>query len=106
MMPLSTTEHAAVQRRTKDARSSGAAVRRAANRQRVSGATVLTATDPAGHTYVLVLCPQKEPGRAYLVVRDKKTGAWICGCFQARWRPPCDHLEAVRLQEAAEVTDA
>ena len=47
-MPLSTAELQAVQRRTKDARSSAAAVRRAANRQRVGGALVLTATDPAG----------------------------------------------------------
>jgi len=99
-MPLSTAEHAAVHRRTKDARSSGAAVRRAANRQRVAGAVVLAASDQAGNVYTLVLCPQKEPGRAYVLTRDKKTGAWVCGCFQARWRQTCAHLEAVKLQEA------
>ncbi len=83
---LTSREHRVTQRQTSSARSSAAAVRRAANRQRVSGAVVLAATDTAGHAYTLVLCPQKEPGRAYLVVRDKKSGAWICGCFQARWR--------------------
>ena len=101
-MPLSTTEHAAVQRRTKDARSSAAAIRRAANRQRVSGAVVLAATDTAGNVYTMVLCPQKEPGRAYLLTRDRKSGAWVCGCFQARWRHTCDHLEALGLHEAQE----
>ena len=100
MMPLSTAELQAVQRRTKDARSSGAAVRRAANRQRVSGAVVLAASDQAGHSYTLVMVTTKEPGKAYLVTRDKKTQEWVCGCFQARWRQTCAHLEAVKLQEA------
>ncbi len=104
-MPLSTTEHQTVQRRTKDARNTGAAVRRAANRQRVSGAVVLAASAQAGNAYTLVMCPQKEPGRAYLMVREKKSGAWVCGCFQARWRQTCAHLEAIRLQDAAAVPD-
>jgi len=103
-MPLSATDHAAVQRSTKDARSSAATIRRATNRRRVSGATVLRATDEHGHTYVLVLCT-KEPGKAYLLTRDRKSGAWVCGCFQARWRQTCDHLEAVKLHDAAAVAD-
>ena len=104
-MALTTTEHAAVQRRTKDARSSAATIRRAANRQRVSGAVVLQATDQAGNSYTLVMCT-KEPGKAYLLTRDRKSGAWLCGCFRARWRQTCDHLEAIRLQDAAAVPDA
>lgn len=72
-----------------------AAVRRATNRQRVSGATVLQATDQAGHTYTLVLT-QSEPGRAYLVVQDKKTQEWRCNCFRAQWRGACPHLDALR----------
>ena len=64
LIMLTSQEHQVTQRHTSSARTSAAAVRRAANRQRVSGAVVLAATDTAGHTYVLVLCPQKEPGRA------------------------------------------
>jgi len=71
----------------------------------VSGAAVLQATDRAGHTYTLVLT-QKEPGKAYLLVTDKKTQEWRCSCFRARWQGTCDHLEAVRLQDAAGATDA
>jgi len=100
-MPLSAHEHASVKGQMRDARNRAATVRRAANRQRVSGAVVLAATDTAGNAYTLVLCPQKEPGRAYLLTRDRKSGAWVCGCFQARWKSTCDHLEAVGLQEAA-----
>ncbi len=104
---LTSREHQVTQRQTSSARSSAAAVRRAANRQRVAGAVVLAASDQAGNTYTLVLCPQKEPGRAYLLTRDRKSGAWVCGCFRARWKSTCDHLEAVGLQEAAEgVADA
>ena len=93
---LTTAEHITVQRRTKTARNTGAAVRRAANRQRISGATVLTATDEAGHTYTLVLT-QTEPGRAYLLVQDKKTQEWRCSCFRARWQGTCQHLDALRV---------
>lgn len=100
-MPLTTAEHATVTRQTKQARNRAATVRRAANRTRVSGAIVLTASDAAGNAYVLVMCPQKEPGRAYLLTREKKTQAWLCGCFRARWQATCDHLEAIRLHEAA-----
>ncbi|MGI8422988.1 MAG: hypothetical protein ACR2NO_02530 [Chloroflexota bacterium] len=95
---LTTHEH----RQTKAARNASAAVRRAANRQRVSGAIVLRASDDAGLDYTLVMVPAKEPGKAYLVTREKKTGAWVCGCFQARWRRTCEHLEAVRLLEVAQ----
>ena len=104
-MPLSTAEHAAVQRRTQSARNTAAAVRRAANRQRVAGAVVLAASDQAGNAYTMVLSA-KEPGRAYLVTRDRKTQEWTCGCFAARWEGICVHLEAVGLQEAAAVADA
>jgi len=96
-MPLSSSDQQGVSRETRTARNRGAAVRRAANRQRVSGAIVLTATDSAGLRYVLVMVPAKEPGKAYLVTREKKSGQWICGCFRARWQHGCDHLEAVRL---------
>ncbi len=75
-----------------------AAARRAANRQRVAGAVVLAATDTTGTAYTMVLCA-KEPGKAYLVARDKKTQAWTCSCFAARWHGLCDHLEAVRLHD-------
>jgi len=98
-MALTGAEHAAVTARPRDARNRAAPVRRAANRRRVARTVVLTATDPAGLTYVLVLCPTKEPGRAYLLARDKKTQEWRCGCFAARWRQTCDHLEAIRLHE-------
>ncbi len=94
MMALSTAEHAIVKRRTQTARNTGAAVRRAANRSRVSGTTVLQATDQAGHTYTLVLT-QSEPGRAYLLVQDKKSKEWRCSCFRARWQHTCPHIEAV-----------
>ena len=86
-MTLSTNEHTA-------------AARRAASRQRVSGATVLHASDEHGQNYVLVMVTTKEPGKGYLVARDKKTGAWTCSCFAARWQGLCDHLEAVRLHDA------
>ena len=92
----------AVQRRTKSTRNTSAVVRRAANRQRVSGTIVLRARDDAGLDYTLVMVPAKEPGKAYLVTREKKTGAWICGCFQARWRRTCEHLDALRLLEVAQ----
>src|SRR5688500_18337479 len=94
-MALSTTEHALVKERTREARSTAAAVRRAANRQRVSGAVVLTATDTAGNTYTLVLIPTKDPARAYVLARDKKTQAWRCARFHARWQQTCEHLEAI-----------
>ncbi len=83
-----------------------AAARRAANRQRVSGATVLTATDDAGLNYMLVMVTTKEPGKAYVLTRDRKTQEWVCGCFQARWKSTCDHLEAIRLHEAQEAANA
>ena len=93
-----------VLRQTKTARTTGAAVRRAANRQRVAGAVVLAASDQAGNAYTLVLCT-KEPGRAYLLTREK-TQEWRCSCFRARRQATCDHLEAIKLLEAAEVADA
>jgi len=98
-MPLSTAELQAVQRRTQSARNTAAAVRRAANRQRVSGAIVLRASDDAGLPYTLVMVTTKEPGKAYLVARDKKTQEWVCGCFAARWQGLCDHLEAIRAHD-------
>ncbi len=85
---FTTSEHAA------------AAARRAASRQRVAGAVVLAASDQAGNAYTLVMVTTKEPGKAYLVTRDKKTQEWVCRCFQARWRQTCVHLEAVKLQDA------
>ena len=90
---MTTTEHAT-------------AARRAANRQRVSGATVLSATDATGLNYMLVMVSAKEPGKAYVLTRDRKTQEWTCGCFQARWKQTCDHLEAIRLRDAAAVPDA
>ena len=106
MTVLTSREHQDISRQTRAARTSGAAVRRAANRQRVAGAVVLAASDQAGNAYTLVMVTTKEPGKAYVVTRDKKTQEWVCGCFQARWKQTCAHLEAGRLQQAAEVADA
>jgi len=95
-MALTSAEHAAIKRETLDRRNSYSHIKRAAP------VSVLRASDDAGLDYTLVMVPAKEPGKAYLVTREKKTGAWICGCFQARWRRTCAHLEAVRLLEVAQ----
>lgn len=98
-MALPAAEHAQVQRQVMNVRNSAARSRRAANRLRVAGAVVIRGQGDDGRDYVLVLS-SREPERGYLVQKDKKTQAWVCTCFNARWRRTCDHLDAITAAEA------
>jgi hypothetical protein len=80
-MALPAAAHRAIQAERKVMRNAGAR----ANRVRVAGVKVLQATDAEGQSYVLAL-GDKQPSRAYVLRRDKKTGALVCDCFMARWK--------------------
>ena len=93
-MPLSVSDQQTVKREQQ--RSRNAAAR--ANRLRVAGVALVHGQDDAGVEYVFAISP-KEPDRAYRLTLRK--GAWACGCFVARWRGTCPHLEAIGAQDAA-----
>ena len=93
-MPLSTAELQAVQREQQRTRNAAAR----ANRLRVAGVAIVRGQDAAGTQYVFGVS-RKEPDRAYRLSLIK--GAWACGCFVARWRGTCPHLEAIGVHEAA-----
>ncbi|MGH2354090.1 MAG: hypothetical protein ACRDJN_20990 [Chloroflexota bacterium] len=75
--------------------------KRTASRLKVAGAVIIRGQGSDGKPYLLVLTAN-EPERGYVVARDKKTQAWTCTCFTARWRRTCAHLEAVEAAEEAE----
>ncbi len=82
-------------------RSRNAAAR--ANRLRVAEVAIVRGQDDTGTEYVFGVS-RKEPDKGYRLTLSK--GAWTCGCFVARWRGTCPHLEAIGVQEAVEVADA
>jgi len=97
---MDSTTHQAVRR--EDQRRRNAAAR--ANRLRVAEVAIVRGQDDTGTEYVFGIS-RKEPDRAYRLTLLK--GAWVCGCFVARWRGTCPHLEAVAVaHEAAGVADA
>jgi len=99
-MPLSTAELQAVQREQQRTRNAAAR----ANRLRVAGVAIVRGQDDTGTEYVFGVS-RKEPDKGYRLTLIK--GAWTCGCFVARWRGTCPHLEAVAVaHEAAGATDA
>ena len=95
-MPLPSSAHAAVQAERKAMRNAGAR----ANRIRVAGVKVLQATDAEGRKYTLCL-GDKEPSRAYVLRRDKKTGALVCDGFMAKWKGGCVRIEAAEFSAQA-----
>jgi hypothetical protein len=100
-MSLPAATHAAVLAEQKRRRNAGAR----ANRVRVAGVKVLRATDTEGRDYLLAL-GDKEPSRAYVLRRDKKTGALVCDCFMNKWQKRCAHVEAAeQAEEAAELSE-
>jgi len=96
---MDSTTHQAVRR--EDQRRRNAAAR--ANRLRVAEVAIVRGQDAAGTEYVFGVS-RKEPDKGYRLTLFK--GAWTCGCFVARWRGTCPHLEAIGLHEAAGVVDA
>jgi len=96
---MDSTTHQAVRR--EDQRRRNAAAR--ANRLRVAEVAIVRGQDDTGTEYVFATS-RKEPDKGYRLTLFK--GAWTCGCFVARWRGTCPHVEAVRSQEALEVADA
>ena len=99
-MPLSTTEQQSVKREHQ--RNRNAAAR--ANRLRVAEVAIVRGQDDTGTEYVFGVS-RKEPDKGYRLTLIK--GAWTCGCFVARWRGTCPHLEAVAVaHEAAGVANA
>jgi hypothetical protein len=83
-MALTSTEHARVQRQTREQRNASARTRRAALAQRRADATVYAVQEDDG-TELLLVVLAREPDRAQVLRRDPATGAWVCGCFSARW---------------------
>ena len=96
---MDSTTHQAVRR--EDQRRRNAAAR--ANRLRVAEVAIVRGQDDTGTEYVFGVS-RKEPDKGYRLTLIK--GAWTCGCFVARWRGTCPHLEAIGVQEAVEVPDA
>ncbi len=91
---MDSTTHQAVRREQQRTRNAAAR----ANRLRVAEVAIVRGQDDTGTEYVFAISP-KEPDRAYRLTLRK--AAWACGCFVARWRGTCPHLEAIGVHEAA-----
>ena len=91
---MDNTTHQAVRREQQRTRNAAAR----ANRLRVAEVAIVRGQDDSGTEYVFGVS-RKEPDKGYRLTLIKD--AWTCGCFVARWRGTCPHLEAIGLHEAA-----